>query len=831
MNFRVFLSHSSADKAFADIVASDLDRATAIYDRHDFLPGEEFGPEIMRNLAEAGIFALLASPEALASRWVNVEINQAEALRQSGIVAKALVFLLDGVTHNDLPTWLRAAKAVPAISPVQVATHLRNRQAELIDESQRPAFLNRHEELARFERALRSRGPGAALSTKSAAFFGPPGRGRHSLALKAFDNVCGLKKYFTVPLENGDDLGDLVIKLAQFSETYASVDDLQLKIDEIRFLPRARLLEQLQVYLHVLAGDNTLLLLEDAGGLLNPDGTCAQAVVSLLSEVETTPACFAAIVTRRRPQFLGLKPPVAIRITELATEFLEDLAVRYGEVLGVPLRFEDAVELAHGVGGQPLVLRAAIERVNEMGLDLVKSDLDITRRHNLEAYWTLLRSENEIEERHASILVALSYYSPAPLMTIEAATGLSNEDSKRAIERLLDLVLVELDQTRRFFRVSPDLAALVPRVFPEIKLDHDAVFGSFETILRRDPNVPNRLAIERNVGHALLRSSRPDKDRKIIQLAADSIRAAQEAYDEQRWRDAVSAAELALTARPENTDAHRIYVQALAKQSKYSEALAHMPEIERRFEPHEARYFRGFIAQSEHNPEGAIEHFRASINLGRSGFAIHRDLATNYLRVGNLPDAKAEILEAKRFPKGRENRYVLDNEIKIAVLEKNESDARTALAISDRVDRRHHFYQLSGLVETAFGDYDEALRALRRSYEVRNRDSYLNIFLRAVNHIALGSLLEARRDIESITSDQHTVDRVALNAALMWRRNQRGAAKDYVAGYSSIKTLDPLQRFITDHVAAEDTIGALVTVLLHLGLEFEAGDSDSASDE
>lgn len=71
---RVFLSHSSADKAFADqLVAALRDAGADVwYDEHNLGTGQ-LRATIMRELATRPIFIVLVSHAALTSRWVQDE--------------------------------------------------------------------------------------------------------------------------------------------------------------------------------------------------------------------------------------------------------------------------------------------------------------------------------------------------------------------------------------------------------------------------------------------------------------------------------------------------------------------------------------------------------------------------------------------------------------------------------------------------------------------------------------------------------------------------------------------------------------------------------------
>ncbi|MCA9999969.1 MAG: SUMF1/EgtB/PvdO family nonheme iron enzyme, partial [Anaerolineales bacterium] len=83
---QIFLSYATADVAIAQQVAAALaaDGWRVWMAPDSVLPGELWVAAIERGLQESGVFLLLLSPEAVASRWVQYETNIAIALERRG---------------------------------------------------------------------------------------------------------------------------------------------------------------------------------------------------------------------------------------------------------------------------------------------------------------------------------------------------------------------------------------------------------------------------------------------------------------------------------------------------------------------------------------------------------------------------------------------------------------------------------------------------------------------------------------------------------------------------------------------------------------------------
>lgn len=85
---QVFLSHAHQDADFARRLAADLrEEGRPVWLAPDSIrPGEKWVEAIERGLAESGVFLLVLSPEATASRWVRTEAAAAIDLEHEGAV-------------------------------------------------------------------------------------------------------------------------------------------------------------------------------------------------------------------------------------------------------------------------------------------------------------------------------------------------------------------------------------------------------------------------------------------------------------------------------------------------------------------------------------------------------------------------------------------------------------------------------------------------------------------------------------------------------------------------------------------------------------------------
>ena len=107
---QVFISHAHADAALARQLADDLEaEGYAVWIAPDSIrPGEKWAEAIDRGLDTSGLFVLLLTPDAVASRWVKTETNVAIELEHEGV----LRFVPVMVAACRLPALWRAYQRV-----------------------------------------------------------------------------------------------------------------------------------------------------------------------------------------------------------------------------------------------------------------------------------------------------------------------------------------------------------------------------------------------------------------------------------------------------------------------------------------------------------------------------------------------------------------------------------------------------------------------------------------------------------------------------------------------------------------------------------------------
>lgn len=105
---KIFISHSSAQKPFAEQLIEEIGRDVVTFDKYSFEPGELLTESIKKGIEACDIFVLLISQDSVASTWVREEIDYVAPLT----VTKGIVFapyrIDEQVKAKDphLPDWV-----------------------------------------------------------------------------------------------------------------------------------------------------------------------------------------------------------------------------------------------------------------------------------------------------------------------------------------------------------------------------------------------------------------------------------------------------------------------------------------------------------------------------------------------------------------------------------------------------------------------------------------------------------------------------------------------------------------------------------------------------
>lgn len=756
---KAFLSHSSIDKPFVEEVGKELGRQHYLLDKHEFDVGKNFKDEIARCLKSAETFVLFASRAALKSDWVAYEIDIAEDKKIGGLLSDALVFLLDDVTHADLPPWLSKGLIVKAESPKMVAREIGKVLDTRLGAQRIAYFFGRNLERDRLSKALN---PITGALPRVIALIGLPGVGRRTLLEDVARNYLQYKNFHTVEVESGDELPDILYKLAAEKEFWADSSQLKSLGSTIRSESHELLLKRLDAYL-TRGSERSFLSLIDLGGLVSDDGSISRVCRSVLEVVAKEKGLYVGMVLRRMPS--GLNGPEAVydgvihdQVKALPSDDIERLLVKILSDRGVKYEGHQIKRLAEFVKGYPPAAYYAGELAETHGLDLLLSEprpmIDFRSR-------VLSSTLNGISKNDstAQTLELLAFYSPLPLAVIGQATSLSAEELAQVLTKLIHSSVIEVDDDG-FYKVSEPLLESAQHLFDRWKTPHQRVAKALQGYVSDFGVHRGGLTVLRSLFRARNLAQLKASDDEIS-FPADLVRLTEDFYHQREFDRALEIGKQALVMRPDNIDALSFIVRSYAQLGQFENASADAQKV-RQFGALKEYYFlMGFCSRLQSNLPEAIRFYEEAARRGRRGMAINRELASCYFHSGNLTKAKEHLFAAQNST-DRKNRYIVDLLVTIAVAEGDEEGARNALVDLEVVDKRGFYLHRCSAVEFRFGDKQKAFELAGEAIEATNRAPFAMLSQRIKCEIAIDDLDSAAVHLREAENRFGTVHRDSL---------------------------------------------------------------------
>lgn len=703
MLYRAFLSHSSTDKEFVRAVANELGRQFCLFDEQVFEDGEQFKNAIETMLDESAIFVLFVSEATLERIWVQFEIDEAWYRKLEGHISKALVFLLSpSIQFGSLPKWLSRAKISNVVSAKVTAREIRHHQDELLRSHQQAYFEGRSADIANLQRILT---PLGQRPPRIVGVYGLPSVGRRTFVNKAAQLSLSYPKTLEVLVSDGDTLVDVSIKLANLLEPFSTKEGFDAIVESIRRQNEEEILERDIANLRAATGHKELPVLVDAGGMLTPDGSFTEPIQKLISTVEGEDDLYLFFVSSRKPP--STIPSMNLR--PLAEEDTQRLIAKIAGVEDVALTASQIREIAEYVNGYPPCAYFAVDQAKAYGVQSVIMDKNRLVQFRTSAFVKFLK-EKQLTKEQRSILIMLARYSPVPAQVLAKSLSL---DEKSLIENLVALVdhsLVVPDTNGLYEVAGPVSEAVLNQFRDDSELDHGRVFSTLKDLLAADEEELPRLQLYRQLFKAALRAGMHKDD--VFHLTSDLISFAEDFYHRREYRQCIDAARLAVAESPTSVSGRDFLIRALVQEGLWAEAEEELRTFASYAPVRDYHFLNGFYHRKAGHLRPALDDFHLAEKHGRRGTALYREIANCYFLLGDLPKAKQYVDDGLRI---RENRFLVDLKIQIAIAEKQEQDARAALVQLEAIDSEAFVWHRLSTVELRFGNSSDALHAAERA--------------------------------------------------------------------------------------------------------------------
>lgn len=713
---RAFLSHSSEDKPYVDVVARRLNRSRVVYDRQNFEPGDDFRDAIRNGLNQSSMFVLFASARSLASTWVKFEIDEAEVRHIAGNLKSVLVIGIDGgFKVGDLPQWMQRALVIFQSRPSQAARLIYSKLLEHEGADRQPLFVGREDTLQDIARNLLP--PGGAPTPQILVFSGLEGVGRRSVAKRALRDNLSLDFGPVLFLEETDDLASLYLMLLEDANALATRDDLKVAARAFRSAAPLEQVQLISAEIENVAKDNVALVIVDQGSLIEDSGMFKAQVASVFeAAAKSQREPYVVVVQRRRPPLA--QTTVASRIESFAVQPLtldatRRLLVQSLKSAKIPVPEDAALhELTPYLSGYPPAVQLAIGYAQRYGLDALVADKSALVDLKVRTFERILK-KLQLDELDQLVLRVLGMEPGLSLDVLATLTDASTTELAPRVTKLIDhSVIVRYTDT---LSLAAPMRDSVYREFGVISPNEYSILAQrLKDKYWKSPSaLPSLDAVDATLYTVARGRVRELEEFADIILPSTLLKVATTAYHDRDWKVARDFAQRTIDIDSTLDSAWSILAKAYIRlahdgSAEWSQAEAAVKMLKERGDK-TYHYLSGFLNWKRGDLKAAVAQYKLAEESGDRGVAVYRDRAHCRYQLGLVADAQSDIKVAlDKYPR---NPFIVDLAAAIAIRGGQYDKAQEFLKDLAEVEpRKENYYHRLSTLHAAKGEFDRALQ-------------------------------------------------------------------------------------------------------------------------
>ncbi|WP_164880031.1 toll/interleukin-1 receptor domain-containing protein [Paenirhodobacter ferrireducens] len=454
---RVFLSHSSVDKGFVEAVAHELKPGTYELDSETFDAGILNSAAIIKALNRADIFCIFLSGPAIDSHYVDFETGLAIELAARGTIQRILPICLDETSFQRASSVLKLFNIVrKQISPESAARLIQGTMISVGSEKQMGAhpFIGREREIEALEAqtADPNRPPSKALYVS-----GIYGSGRRTLVRKFYsDQFPEVNQVFpkvSIPSDVGiEELFRLVLFAAHPN---ISVKNLQAYDLDFSMQAPEKKAKTVADLISSFISQGEALIMEDEGGLLEDSGDFTPDAESVIKEIANRPHPPLAVVARRMMPMRFRRNDVAYaNLTSFDHKTSRRLMSKVISAAGISANPAQVDQLTEMSEGHPYNHYRIVEEIQARTLDVFLAEADefYIWKHR---QGTEYLHQIELNDDERKVVAVLTMVPSLDFETLVAGCDLAPEQVAKALERLIDLHVLETAGS--VYKIAPPL--------------------------------------------------------------------------------------------------------------------------------------------------------------------------------------------------------------------------------------------------------------------------------------------------------------------------------------------------------------------------------------
>ena len=470
---QVFLSHSSRQKGYVEVIANKFGKFNIVYDTWTFEAGNKTLDEIYNGLNASGIFIYFISQESLTSPWVEKEINKAEEYLKNGKLKRFLPIIIDlNVKHSDdrIPQWIKEEYNLKYISKPTKSYDLIKQGLRLVSWELYPKrrqadqlFIGRTTQIKQFEERLYN----YDLPTPTSVIVsGLTSIGRRKFIKHVLVNSNKVRAYYSPPiitLDSRNSIEDLIIKLygLGYSQKDSKViSDLSTKALSEKVNIASELISELNA-------NNDILFILDNFAIISRDGNIVDwflPINNIITNLNNLAVCVISQARTRAKNLIHNNSVFAIEIPELEPYERKAFFKSLLDIEEIKLKQEDFKIISDQFFGFPEQIIYTTSLLLHEGKDYVINNPHEIIEYNTEKVARLVRSftNNQLA------LQILKILSESEFLSFNVLENILQEDFNEAREIIAqfsnEFIIEYVGNTREFLRLNDSVKDYIQRL-------------------------------------------------------------------------------------------------------------------------------------------------------------------------------------------------------------------------------------------------------------------------------------------------------------------------------------------------------------------------------
>lgn len=633
---KAFLSHSSKDKSYIDIVAKKIGIDNCVYDKHAFEEGMETIDEIYKGLDETDVFVLFISDTSLNSPWVRKEMGRAKSLWNSNSIQRFYPIIIDSkIKYNDerIPQWMQKHFIIKYIaSPTIAANRIRSRMREIAWganpklKQRNQFFIGRNEEVARFEeRRSDFDRPDLKCINASSAFVGIGRKAYMSHVLKK-DNMMGeTHDYNLITLEKHESIEDLILKISDLSTGKADPSQIANMSMDDKIAFAVMLIKEMQSH-------NEFIFINDEGVIVRPNSEMSDWFETILKLIDSKLViCIASIYNLHMRK--SLETVFACQIQELSKNERGLMLKECCTLEGIGVSNEDLKVISSNLSGYPGQVFYAVQMIKDDGVRATMNQL-----HELKEYADS-RSQTVLDryansEGEQDFLVFLASFDFVGCEILDKVYE-KHPEYKKMMEQFISVSICEyIGAEGEYVRVNDVLKDIIFRRRMSMGKELEELFEELADCTVNDDFIHSTdLSQYYNVVRNKL--VKGNFDEKYI-IPSHYIKSIVKHYNSRQYEKASNLCKKIIDGdRINNFDSEIVYeiyyyyCQSLAREhnkDQFFNAIGYD-----KFKEDDRAFLLGFYHRINGEPEKAIENLSRALSIRKNFPKAKRELANAYL--------------------------------------------------------------------------------------------------------------------------------------------------------------------------------------------------------